>query len=278
MKSTVFLIASMILLMSCQVGAQNGDPFTGTFVDQQNSTALVLNADGSNYQGVISSGYVSFNLTAQKVGEQLQGQIHSGVGTSVPWTAQINGNQLFFSSSGATTTFFRMAHNGQNTGNTGYNGGSAQYPGYPQQQPQQGNTSYQNQGGASVSGPEASKIAGSRLYWFRKASVLATGGGAYGEIDFCSNGTFKDYSESSVTVEGGSRDYNTGQNSAWAGGASWERGSGRWTITNVQGQRSLVLQYNNGNNVTYQINNVMSGSWYIGRVKYAMDWGKGQCQ
>ncbi len=274
MKNTLIFFTSVLLMFSCQVGAQNSDPFVGTFVDQQQSTALVLQTSGNGYEGAISSGNIYFTLTAQRVGQQLQGQIISGIGTSLPWSATINGNQLQMSASGVTTVFYRMNTQGQPQGGNGSNTDYQNYQRGASNPYNNGNTGVGNQ----LSSREAQKIAGSRLYWFRKASILATGGGAYGEIDFCPNGFFKDYTESSITVEGGSRDYNTGRNTAWASSASWERSSGKWSITNVQGQRALVLQYKNGNTVTYYLNNVMSGSWYIGKVKYAMDWGKGQCQ
>ncbi len=279
MKNLLIFSALTILLFSCKVDAQNNDPYVGTFVDQQQSTAIVLNAVNNGYQGVIASGNMSFTLTAQRVGNQLQGQIISGMGTNLPWSAQIQGDQLHIYASGMSTVYYRMANNGQLTGRQNTTNNTQPYAGQQQNPYSQNPSNSGNSGRSNLSNSrEAQKIAGSRLYWHRKASVLSSAGGAYGEIDFCPNGMFLDYSEASMSVEGGTYDYNTGDHAAWAGVAGNQRSSGRWTITNSQGQQALVLQYNNGNTATYYLNNVMSGSWYIGRVKYAMDWGKGQCR
>jgi len=285
-------LALTIILLSVYVQAQ--DPFVGHFVDQQQTATIRLQRVGDNYQGHMTGGQLTYQLWGQRNGNILSGQISSG-GMSFPLYAEDQGNFLMFMIAGVPVQFFRRENvtGGQPPQQQGYPDQSHSQDQNPTSQNQvppyrtpqhnvppynQTQSSYP-QTGSSQTNNAAQQIAGARMHWITKTSILSSSsGGAYGEIDFCSNGQFLDYSESSVSVQGGTYNYNTGQYSSSAGAASTSNSQGRWQVTNENGELLLVMNYHNGNTYSYYVSNVLDGSWRDGQYKYAMDWGKAQCQ
>jgi hypothetical protein len=175
-------------------------------------------------------------------------------GQPVPFVAESHGSFLVYTIEGVGYKFYRFEPDTSEA--TQPNAQQAQTP-HPQ-----------------LSGA-AEQIARSRLYWNQKRSIIASSGGAYGEIDFCTNGNFWDSSESSVNVQ--VKDY-TGDTLASAGAASAGSYTGRWNIEQRDGQPSLVLYYANGGTYYYYLSTVMGGSWRDGSYKYAMEWGTSRCR
>lgn len=118
------------------------------------------------------------------------------------------------------------------------------------------------------------RISGSKLIIAGSGSIFNPGSlSSWTEIDFCSGGAFVDYSESFASVDGGTRDYNTGQWSDNVSSASVQNASGSWRVTSSE----LLLNYNSGSTVSYNLPDVLNGSWENRNFRFAMDWGNGQC-
>jgi hypothetical protein len=253
---------AFLLLLSFALGAAH-DPFAGYFVDEQRTVAVQMENFEGTYSGVMTDGEsVFYELTARSDGGRLVGEVVAD-GQPVPFVAENHGGFLVYRIEGVGYKFYRFEP--EATTETQPSHGTQ-----GQQQPQAANPQPSPQLGGA-----AGQIARSRLYWNQKRSIIASSGGAYGEIDFCSNGYFWDSSESSVNVQ--VRDY-TGDTLASAGAASAGTYTGRWNIEQRDGQPSLVLYYGSGGTYYYYLSTVMGGSWRDGSYKYAMEWGTSRCQ
>lgn len=248
--SLFLLLACLCMLISHSSYAQSGNSLAGTYKNDLYGTTLILAPDASGFKGVLTTGYMNFQVTATQSNGQLTGSVMHGNGQPISWTARMNGEQLIVDAYGAQNAYRKVSTD----------------------------TKLPTQG--MLASAEAQRIGGSRLYWYREASIIATSGGAYGEIDFCPDGTFRDYSESSVMVEAGPDNYNREyyDKMGSAGYASNSRSSGYWTIVNYQGVPYVGIQYASGGSNSAPLSQVMGGTWYVGKTKYAMDWGKGQCR
>jgi hypothetical protein len=244
---------TLLLVLSTALGAAH-DPFAGYFVDEQRTVAVQMENFEGTYSGVMTDGEnVFYELTARADGSRLVGEVVAD-GQPVPFVAENHGGFLLYRIEGVGYKFFRFEPEAA----------AATQPSHGTQGQQQAQL-----GGA------AGQIARSRLYWNQKRSIIASSGGAYGEIDFCANGYFWDSSESSVNVQ--VKDY-TGDTIAGAGAASAGTYTGRWNIEQRDGQPSLVLYYGSGGTYYYYLSTVMGGSWRDGSYKYAMEWGTSRCQ
>lgn len=301
MKFPIIIIVLLLSLSACQLDGQNQDIFSGTFMDQQQGIGMVLEEAQDGYRGyMVFAGY-KFPVYAQRKGNYLNGQMSNNNGGTMPFEASAGSNELIVKIMGQEGRLQRVDMNEiyQNAGvqAQSYNDYSASYPqnnssgynqayssGYNQNQNQNYSSGYsQTQQSYSNSGSQYAnlrqRIAGSKLYRMNKGSILSGSSNySYSEISFCSNGYFSNNTESTVGVQGGNYDYNTGQYDAYAGAASSGNYGGRWEITNVQGRPSLVLYHNGGYTWTFALQNVQNGSWNEGRTKYAMEWGKGNCR
>jgi hypothetical protein len=250
MKSTArWGTAVLLLLVSAAVSA--ADPFSGHFVDEQRTVAIEIENFDGTYNGVMTDGVnIFYELVAKSDGTRLVGQVIAD-GQSIPFVAEDHGSHFVYTIDGVGYKFYRFESDA----------------GAPS--PQQSQSPNPPASGA------AQQIARSRLYWNQKRSIIASSGGAYGEIDFCSNGYFWDSSESSVNVQ--VKDY-TGDTLASAGAASSGSYTGRWNIEQRDGQPSLILYYGNGSTYYYYLSTVMGGSWRDGSYRYAMEWGTSRCQ
>ena len=250
--------AAFLLLISTTLTAAN-HVFTGYFVDEQRTVAVEMEYFEGAYSGVMTDGGdIFYELIARLDGTRLVGRVIAD-GQLVPFTAESHGSFLVYTIDGVGYRFYRFE------------------PGTSEAaQPSHASP---NQQQTQASNPQVSnafaQISRSRLYWNQKRSIIASSGGAYGEIDFCSNGNFWDSSESSVNVQ--VKDY-TGDTLASAGAASAGSYTGRWNIEQRDGQPSLVLYYASGGTYYYYLSTVMGGSWRDGSYKYAMEWGTSRCR
>lgn len=252
LTSLWFLFIGLCLSIGHRAQAQSTDSFIGTFSNKEYGTTLTLKNVQGTYQGTLSTGYMNFKVTGKLAGDQLQGEVYHGQGRALPWRAWMKNGQLIVD-----------AYGGE----------------HPYEQVSKEVAAY-NSWQTTLASEEAKRIAGSRLYWHREASIFATSGGAYGEIDLCPDGTFRDFSESSVMVEAGPENYNREyyDKMGSAGAASVSRSSGYWTVLTYQGVAYVGIQYSTGASYSTPLSQVMGGTWYVGKVKYAMDWGKGACR
>ncbi len=252
-NATLTGAAAFLLLVSTTLTAAN-DVFTGYFVDEQRTVAVEMEYFEGAYSGVMTDGAdVFYELVARLDGTRLVGQVIAD-GQPVAFVAENHGSFLVYTIDGVGYKFYRF-------------------------EPDTSETTQPSEQQAQTSNPQVSgaygQIARSRLYWNQKRSIIASSGGAYGEIDFCGNGNFWDSSESSVNVQ--VKDY-TGDTIASAGAASSGSYTGRWNIEQRDGQPSLVLYYASGGTYYYYLSTVMGGSWRDGSYKYAMEWGTSRCR
>ena len=257
MQKKVFYLAYLLLMLICLcflIGnhAIAQTSFTGTYKNELYGTTLTLSEQRGEYRGTLSTGYMDFELSATLANGELSGKVFHGNQQHIPWKAKMVGEQLLVEAYGGRHPYRKIS---------------------PSASPPKGGSK------GILSSNEAQRIAGSKLHWYQEASIFASSGGAYGEIDFCSDGTFRDYSESSVMVEAGPDNYNREyyDQMGSAGAASVSRSSGYWTIVKYQGVAYVGIQYSTGATASAPLTQVMSGTWYVGKRKYAMGWGKGQC-
>ena len=250
LTSLFVLLIFLCILISHSAQAQTDKSFAGTYKNDLYGTTLILAQGQGGLQGVLSTGYMNFSVTANPSNGQLTGKVMHGKGQALPWSARWVGDQLMVDAYGGQNAYKKISSD----------------------------TQISNQ--ETLASPQAQRLAGSRLYWYRDASIIASSGGAYGEIDLCPDGTFHDYSESSVMVKAGPDNYNREyyDQMGSAGYASNSRSSGYWTIVNYQGVPYVAIQYTSGASYSTPLSQVMGGVWYVGKTKYAMDWGKGKCR
>ena len=178
-NTTLTAFAAFLLLISTTLTAAN-HVFTGYFVDEQRTVAVEMEYLEGAYSGIMTDGAdIFYELIARLDGTRLVGRVIAD-GQPVPFTAENHGSFLVYTIDSVGYRFYRFEPDTS----------AAAQPGRQQ---------------AQASKPQASsaaeQIARSRLYWNQKRSIIASSGGAYGEIDFCSNGNFWDSSESSVNVQ-----------------------------------------------------------------------------
>ena len=239
--------------------ARASDPFTGVFVDPKGGAEIVLRREGAGYAGRLRAGGRSARLEATRGAEGIGGFIH-GPGEPLPWSARVVSGGLWVQTPLGRALYVRK--------------GAAVRPSpKPSPKPARPSRSLPDASG----GAAAARISGSRLYVMTRSSMLSRQRtGAYSEIDLCPGGVFFDRSEASVQV-GGQYDGRRGSNRDWAGGASVQGGSGRWTVARGPGGAVLRLQWRSGQTASHPLSDVSSGSWRRGRTRFAMDWKKGRC-
>ena len=270
MKYLILFILSLILNVNPVFGQQ--DPYRGTFVTIDGNFNLSLENQNLDYWGSLTYQNMVFTLSARMENGRLRGFMNIKGQNAQPsiFEAVWHNDFLYLATSSANIYIFEKTSS------------STKKSAPPNNYSTPGNVAARNNTSNPVSKPTGvdgnaySRIAGSKLYIYTKPNSLLSNQStsSYTEIDFCSNGYFNDYSESTALVEGGSRDPNTGTYSANAGVAGTGNYNGSWTV----GYGQLVLHYANGNTVQYPINQVLSGSWNRERTKFAMDWKKGNCK
>ncbi|MEM9671059.1 MAG: hypothetical protein ACFB15_29925 [Cyclobacteriaceae bacterium] len=124
----------------------------------------------------------------------------------------------------------------------------------------------------------AARISGSAFHIYTSPGPWSDSStSSYHKVDFCPNGHFMRFFETSLIVKGGPRNYN-GEPVTGVYAASNGLTSGTWSIAEVNGQSWLVLQFDEGFTWTYELAKIMEGGWKEGRTRFAMDWGKGVCR
>ncbi|MEO0333742.1 MAG: hypothetical protein AAF223_19055 [Bacteroidota bacterium] len=122
------------------------------------------------------------------------------------------------------------------------------------------------------------RIAGSAFHIFTSSSPWSENShSSYHKVDFCPNGHFMRFFETSLIVEGGPTNYN-GERVTGVYAASNGLTSGVWGITEVNGQSMLILQFDEGYTWEYELEKILEGGWKVGRTRFAMDWDKGVCR
>ena len=240
------------------------DPYVGTFLTTDGNFQLSIQEQQQTYWGTINYGQMVFNLSGTMQNDRLVGMLAMQGQLAQPsrFEAIWHNNFLYLTTANANIYIFKKQKNSASP--------LTQAPTNNNYQQRQNNQQNTGSGGQAFN-----RISGSKLYIYTSSSsVLSSSSSSYSEIDFCPNGYFKDYSEASTYVQGGNYDYNTGTYDAGAGAASSGNYNGSWSI----GNGALILQYGNGQTASYDLNEVLSGSWQRGRTKFAMDWNKGSCR
>ncbi|MGF1511903.1 MAG: hypothetical protein ACFB9M_20605 [Myxococcota bacterium] len=267
-STTLFLVS--LGSAGLGLGSAEAKPgFAGTFYNAESGSVIELHRAQGSYRGTLSLGTLKAELQASVDEDHLMGLMRLGQGEPLGFIGWFDKDVLVIESVSGAIRYVR-------TSNRPGSGAGSPGPAKAQQNRPQPEAP---EAAGGPTGQAAARIGGSALFILSTGSIMRPHSSySSSEIDFCSNGTFRDRSEYGYSV-GGDYDVERGQNDDWAGGAGRTRSSGRWAIE--QGQQGPVvrLYWNNeeGSRTDYPLQQFMEGRWRVGRTKYAVDWKNGEC-
>ena len=98
----LLLLVGLCLLVGQTAHAQAENGYEGSFQNDSYGTTLTLRKVQGTYTGVLSTGYMNFEVVAKQINGKLEGQVFHGPGNPIPWKGWMRGKQLMVEAYGGS--------------------------------------------------------------------------------------------------------------------------------------------------------------------------------
>lgn len=268
-----------LILLAGQSQAQNA--FTGTFMTPNAAVSLQLKPMDNEYHGLLVSTEGMYALQATTSSNTISGTVFTNAG-NYAFTGQAMHGGLSIISEGVTYTFYQTSTEHQLAGVdlTPYFGNTNAQAQTSTNTNTNTNTTSTNTSNPNYSATEQeifNYIAGGQLVYYNRTSYLNDSrASSLTYVNFCADGRFSLNWDGGFSVEG---DYG-GDYAGNAHGVTRGNTFGTWHLENRQGTLMGVLNFADGTQNVYRINQqyLAKGRWRIGNTQYAFVRNKAVCR